>query len=85
MVEKISVNVKVASLNVEHNFLIPCDMSVKDATYLVVKSLSEEYRGAIMLPTHQYAMLRFSDGKLLDSAHSFKQLGIVQGDMFLLM
>jgi hypothetical protein len=80
MVEKISVSVKIAALNVEHNFLIPCDMTVSDATALVVKSVAEEYRGAAIKSTHEYVLMRSSDGKLLDRSCTFKQLDVVQGE-----
>ena len=43
LIEKLSVNIKVVGLNVEHNFLIPKDMCVSDAVDLVVKSLCDEY------------------------------------------
>ena len=85
MVEKISINIKVISLNVEHNFLIPCEMSVADATELIVQTLREEYHGVKKNPTNGHVLLQASSGKMLNQTCSFRQLEIVQGERLILI
>ena len=85
MVEKVSVNVKVISLNVEHNFLIPFEMSVNEATNLVVQALLEEYPGVRPGYTGGYTLVQLSSGKALTASCSLKQLGILQGEKLLLV
>ena len=84
MVEKISVNIKVVGLNVEHNFLIPKDMSAKDAVELIVKALCEEYPG-VKDNAEGHSLLQISSGKVLNPSCSLKQLGIVQGERMILI
>ena len=85
MVEKISVNIKVIGLNVEHSFLVPKDMSVSDAVELIVKVLCEEYPGVNNSSSTGHALMQVSSGKVLDQTYSFKQLGIVQGERMILI
>ncbi len=85
MVEKISVNIKVVSLNVEHNFLIPSEMNVGDAIALVLQTLFEEYSGIVKLPPEKASLMQASTGKLLNKACSLDQLGIIQGENLLLI
>jgi len=85
MVEKLSLNVEILPLNVEHNFLIPSDMSVENAASLIVKTVLDEYPGtqrSAMAPT---LLIQASSGKVLNSGCSFKQLGIIQGEKLILM
>ena len=85
MVEKISVSVKVISLNVEHNFLIPKEMSVSDATALIISALQEEYPGVRTNTACGNMLMQISSGKVLNQSCSFKQLGIIQGEKLLLI
>ena len=85
LVEKISVNIKVVGLNVEHNFLIPWDMSVSDAVELVIKALCEEYPNVKNTSPAGHALMQASSGKVLERSCSFKQLGIVQGERMILI
>lgn len=85
LVEKISVNIKVIGLNVEHNFLIPQDMSVFDAVELIVKALCEEYPNVKNTSSTGHALMQVSSGKVLQHSCSFKQLGIVQGERLILI
>lgn len=85
MVEKLSINVEIVTLNVEHNFLIPANMSVETATSLIVKAVEEEYPGVKHSVTHPNLLVQASTGKLLNTKCSFKQLGIVQGEKIILM
>ncbi len=86
MVEKISINVKVVSLNIEHNFLVPCDMNVSDATALIAQTILEEYPGVKKsMSSKGYSLMQVSSGKLLNARCSFKQFEIIQGEKFLLI
>ena len=85
MVEKVSVNVKVISLNVEHNFLIPKEMSVNDATALIVAALQEEYPGVRHNVSYGSMLMQMSSGKVLNQSCSLKQLGVIQGEKLLLI
>lgn len=85
MAEKVSVNVKVVSLHKEHNFLIPWEMSVGDATQLIVKTLKEEYPGVAANAMSGHMLMQVSTGKTLPQAFSFKQLGVIQGEKLLLI
>lgn len=85
MVDKLSVNIKVLSLNVEHNFLIPFEMSVADATVLIQNAISEEYPGIKRSKLQAGALMQASTGKVLNSGCNFKQLGITHGEKLLLI
>ena len=86
MVEKISLNVKIISLNIEHNFLVPYDMCVGDATALIAQAIAEEYPGIKKAMNGKgYSLMQASSGKLLNAGCSFKQFEIIQGEKFLLI
>ncbi len=84
MTEKISVNVKVISLNLTHSFLIPTDMKTEDVVQLILQTLREEYFG-VRYSIVGHSLMQAAAGKLLDKACSFKQLGILQGEELILM
>ena len=85
MVEKFSVNVKILSVNAEHNFLIPLEMNVGEATTLIIRILLEEYPGIRINSLSEYRLLQLLTGRILNKNCSFKQLGIVQGEKLLLI
>ncbi|MBE6574724.1 MAG: hypothetical protein E7654_00435 [Ruminococcaceae bacterium] len=85
MVEKISLNVVVPSLNLEHNFLIPAEMNVEGAAALILRALMEEYPGVGQRAAAGAHLMQMSTGKLLNSGCNFRQLGIAQGEKLLLM
>ena len=85
MVEKISVNVKILSLNTEHNFLVPSEMCVGDAISLIVKILIEQYPEAMVKRLNEYSLMHLLSGDFLNPNCSFKQLEIVQGEKLLLV
>ncbi len=86
MVDKLSLNIKVPSLNIEHNFLIPAEMEVSVATALVVQTLLEEYPGVRAgRPTVAPRLMRMASGELLSDGASFRQLGIAQGEKLILI
>ncbi len=85
MVEKISLNVIVLSLNLEHNFLIPSDMNVEQAVGLIVQTLLDEYPGVKHSINSPHRLIQATSGKVLNPTCSFKQLGVIQGEKLLLM
>ena len=85
MVEKISVNIKILSLNTEHNFLIPMDMNVREITSLIIQILRDEDPGVGVNNVTEYRLLQVLTGKILNSSCSLKQLGIVQGEKLVLI
>ena len=85
MIEKLSLNVLIVPLNVEHNFLIPADMSIENATKLISKTLLDEYPGVKYATTGINLLIQASSGKILNAKCSFRQLGIIQGEKIILM
>ncbi len=85
MVDKISINVLVSSINVEHNFLVPHDMSIRHATQLILQSLREEYPGIRNTSSAGSLLMQHASGKVLNPECSLQQLGIVQGEKFVLI
>ena len=80
MVEKLSVHIRVVALNVEHNYLIPQQMSVMEAAELIQKTLLEEYPGIKPESGIKGNLIQQSTGLMLDPGCSFRQLGIHQGE-----
>ncbi len=85
MVETLSLNISVPSINVEHNFIVPVDMSVEIAINLMIQTLSEEYPGVHKSSLKGNDLIQKKSGKLLASGCSFKQLCIMQGDDLVLV
>ena len=85
MVETLSINVSIPSINIEHNFIVPVDMSVEIAVALMLQTLSEEYPGVHRSSIKGNNLIQRKSGKLLTSGCSFKQLGVMQGDDLVLV
>ncbi len=85
MVETLSLNISIPSINVEHNFIVPVDMSVEVAINLMLQTLSEEYPGIHKNSLNLNILIRKKSGKVLTSNCSFKQLCIFQGDNLVLV
>ncbi len=85
MVEKIALNIAIPSINTEHNFIVPEDMAVDTSISLILKTLSEEYRGIQRTSLKGNSLVQKNTGKMLNPGCSFKQLGIIQGDDLLLI
>ena len=80
MVEKLSLNVQIVPLNLEHNFLVPLDMSIENARMLIAKTVLDEYPGVKYASTATNLLIQASSGKVLNAKCSFRQLGIIQGE-----
>lgn len=85
MVEKLSLNILVVPLNVEHNYLIPADMSIENATMLISKTIFDEYPGVKQATTVPNLLIQASSGKVLNAKCSFRQLGIIQGEKIIML
>ena len=85
MVEKLSLNVQIVPLNVEHNFLVPSEMSIENAIVLISKTILDEYPGVKYASTVNSLLIQASSGKVLNAKCSFRQLGIIQGEKIILM
>ncbi len=85
MVEKISLNVEIPGLNVNHNYLIPEDMMISKVTNLILNTLLEEYPEACNSEYQRHFILHMKHGEILNPESSLKQLGIVNGDSVILM
>lgn len=85
MVEKLSLNVQIVPLNIEHNFLVPSDMSIESAIVLISKTILDEYPGVKCTSTVANLLIQASSGKVLNAKCSFSQLGIIQGEKIILM
>lgn len=85
MVETLSLNVSIPSMNVEHNFIVPEDMSVETAINLMLQTLSEEYPGIRRNSLKGNRLIQKESRKFLPPGCSFKQLCIMQGDDLMLV
>ena len=85
MVEKLSLNVQIVPLNLEHNFLVPLDMSIENARMLISKTVLDEYPGVKYASTATNLLIQASSGKVMNAKCSFRQLGIIQGEKIILM
>ena len=85
MVETLSLNISIPSINVEHNFIVPENMSVETACSLMLQTLSEEYPGVHVSQLKGCNLIQKKTGKVLTQGCSFKQLCIVQGTDLILV
>ena len=85
MVETLSLNISIPSINAEHNFIVPEAMSVETATNLIVQILSEEYPEIHKSLLKKNTLIQKKSGKTLTPGCSFKQLSILQGDNLILV
>lgn len=85
VVEKISVNIMVVGLNLEHNFLVPQEMCISDVVDLIVQALKDEYPKVKNMSLGKFSLMQITSGKILNPSCNFNQLGIVQGERLLLL
>lgn len=85
MAKTISIKVKVPGLNVSHDFIVPADMVVHRMILLIVRILHSEYPGAAQNTTATPTLLQASSGLAADRNSTFEQLGIPDGDTFILL
>lgn len=85
MAKTLAVKVKVPGLSVSHDFLVPADMVVYKVITLIIKILRNEYpdvaHNSMSVPT----LLQASSGYALDRNCTLEQIGILNGDTFILL
>lgn len=81
--EKISISVRIPALSNTYEFMVPSNMSIRNALYLMIKILSSEY--GISEKRTDVMLFDTNDNSALRMECSFTQLGISDGDKLLLM
>ena len=81
--EKISIHVEIPSLNGTYDFVVPSNMSIRDAQNLMIRILNSEY--GISDQSTDVMLFDREDNKALRLECSFIQLGISDGAKLLLI
>ena len=79
MKQKLSVKIIIPGLNLEHDFLLPDAMAIKQIVQLILRILHEEYSGLCPEST-AVSLFRADTGELLKETLTPRQLGIQNGD-----
>jgi len=85
MAKTLSMKVKVPGLSVSHDFLVPADMVVHKVIALIIKILRNEYPGVPHNNSSVPTLLQASSGLALDRNCTLEQIGILDGDTFILL
>lgn len=81
--EKISITVKIPALGNAYDFIVPNNMSIRNAQSLMIRILSSEY--GISDKSNDVILFDMNDNKALRLECSFSQLGISDGAKLLLI
>lgn len=81
--EKISITVKIPALGNTYDFIVPDNMSVRNAQNLMIRILSSEY--GISDNSNEVMLFDMGDNKALRLECSFAQLGISDGAKLLMI
>ena len=81
--EKISIAVKVPALGDIYDFIVPNNMSIRDALKLMIKILNSEY--GISEKSTDVMLFDMKDNKVIRMECSFAQLGISDGAKLLMI
>ena len=81
--EKISITVKVPALGNVYDFIVPSNMSVRDAQNLMIRILSSEY--GILEKYNDVTLFDMNDRTALRLECSLEQQGISDGAKLLLI
>lgn len=81
--EKISITVKIPTLDSTYDFIVPNNMSIRNAQNLMVRILSSEY--GILDKSKEVMLFDMNDNTALRLECSFAQLGISDGAKLLLI
>lgn len=81
--EKISITVKIPALGGTYDFIVPNNMSIRDAQQLMIKILSSEY--GISNKSTDVMLFNTEDNAALRLECSFAQLGISDGAKLLMV
>lgn len=85
MSERLSINIDVPGINSSLNFIVPDDMVISKEIELIQKLISEEYSGVQSTRFSSHSLLNAKNGHALNVQCSLKQLGVTNGDRFLLL
>lgn len=77
------MKILIPGLNLEHDFLLPDGMAVKQMVLLILRILHEEYPGLCKEST-EVNLFRANTGELLKETLTPRQLGIQNGDKLVL-
>lgn len=80
---KISISIKVPALDNTYDFMVPDNMSVRNAQELIIKILHSEY--GISNKSNDVMLFDMSDNKALRLDCSFAQLGISDGTKLMMI
>ena len=81
--EKISISVRIPALDNTYEFIVPRNMSIKDAQNLMIKILNSEY--GISNANTDVILFDLNDNAALRLECSFAQLGISDGAKLLMI
>lgn len=81
--EKISISVRIPALDNTYEFIVPRNMSIKDAQNLMIKILNLEY--GISNANTDVILVNLSDNLTLRLECNFVQLGISDGAKLLMI
>ena len=81
--EKISISVRIPALDNTYEFIVPRNMSIKDAQNLMIKILNSEY--GISNANTDVILVNLSDNLTLRLECNFVQLGICDGAKLLMI
>ena len=81
--EKISITVKIPALDSTYDFIVPNNMSIRNAQTLMIRILSSEY--GISDKSNDVMLFDMNDNTALRLECSFAQLGISDGAKLLLI
>lgn len=81
--EKISITVKIPALGSTYDFIVPNNMSIRNAQNLMIRILNSEY--GISDKTTDAMLVDTNDQQALRLECSFAQLGISDGAKLLLI
>lgn len=81
--EKISITVKIPALNNTYDFIVPSNMSIRDAQDLMIRILNSEY--GISGKNTDVMLFDMNDNMALRLECSFAQLGIFDGAKLLMI
>lgn len=81
--EKISITVKIPALNNTYEFIVPNNMSIRNAQNLMIRILNSEY--GISDKSTEVMLFDMDDNTALRLECSFAQLGISDGAKLLLI
>lgn len=81
--EKISINIQIPAIGNTYDFMVPDNMSVRDAQSLIIRILNSEYGTSIK--STDVMLFDTKDNLALRLECSFAQLGISDGAKLLLI